>query len=133
MMFPGSQVVPPVVQPAGEVGAAAGRTGVGELAWRRSAEAGSPVVTAAACADPLVGAVARHPEAGVWLLLPVRGAGRGPLEPRITAPARTSPATASAMTAPTAFIRPVPARRRASGRPGRVRRGGSVRSSVGRR
>src|SRR6476659_3960374 len=131
MMLPGSQAVPPVVHPAGGVGTTAVRIGVRELPWCRSAAGGIPGVTDSA-ADCVVGELEVHPGAGVaLLLLAVGGAGRGPLEPRMIAPARTRPAIPRVMTAPRAFIRPAPACRRASGRPGRGRFGVSVRSSVG--
>src|SRR6476646_3435514 len=118
MMLPGSQAVPPAVHPAGDVG--------------RSAAAGIPGVTAGSAADPVVGELEVHAEAGVALvLLAVDGADRGSLEPRMIAPGRARPAIPSVMTAPRAFIRPAPACRRASGRPGRGRFGVSVRSSVG--
>src|SRR6478735_6628115 len=131
MMLPGSQAVPPAVHPAGDVGTTAARIGVMELPWCRSAAAGIPGVTDSTV-DSLVGELEVHPGAGVAVvLLAVDGAERGPLEPRMIAPARTRPATPSVMTAPRAFIRPAPACRRASGRPGRGRSGGSVRSSVG--
>src|SRR6476469_6498820 len=131
MMLPGSQAVPPAVHPAGDVGTTVARIGV-SVPWCRSAAAGIAGVTADSAADPAVGALEVHPEAGVALvLLAVDGADRGPLEPRMIAPARTRPAIPSVMTAPRAFIRPAPACRRASGRPGRGRFGVSVRSSVG--
>src|SRR6478735_4058401 len=121
MMLPGSQAVPPAVHPAGDVGTTAARIGVRELPWCRS-------VTAGSAADPVVGELEVHAEAGVALvLLAVDGADRGSLEPRMIAPVRTRPAIPSVMTAPRAFIRPAPACRRASGRPGRGRFGVSVR------
>src|SRR6478735_8534082 len=130
-MLPGSQAVPPAVHPAGGVGTTAARIGVRELPWCRSAAAGIPGVTADSAADSVVGELEAHAETGVTVvLLAVRGADRGPLEPRMIAPAKTRPAIPSVMTAPAAFIRPAPECRRASGRPGRGRFGGSVRSSV---
>src|SRR6478752_1246860 len=100
MMLPGSQTVPPAVHPARDVGTTAGRAGLRELPPGRSAAAGIPRVTADSAADSMVGALDVHPEAGAAvLMLAVRGAGRGPLEPRMIAPARTKPAMANAMTA----------------------------------
>src|SRR6476660_7373603 len=132
MMLPGSQVVPPVVHPAGGVGTTAACIGVRELPWCRSAAAGIAGVTADSAAGPVVGELEVHAQAGVALvLLAVDGADRGPLEPRMIAPARTRPAIPHVMTAPSAFSRPAPACRRASGRPGRGRFGVSVRSSAG--
>src|SRR6476469_6903790 len=131
MMLPGSQAVPPAVHPAGDVGITAACIGVRELPWRRSAAAGIAGVTDSAV-DCVVGALVVHAATGVAVVLfAVGGADRGPLEPRMIAPARTRPAIPRVMTAPRAFIRPAPACRRASGRPGRGRFGGSVRSSVG--
>src|SRR6476469_3703767 len=131
MMLPGSQAVPPAVHPAGDVGITAARIGVRELPWCRSAAAGIPGGIDSA-ADCVVGELEVHADAGVAVLLfAVDGADRGPLEPRMIAPARTRPAIPSVMTAPRAFIRPAPAYRRASGRPGRGGVGGSVRSVVG--
>src|SRR6476646_1251303 len=131
MMLPGSQAVPPAVHPAGDVGTAAARIGVRELPWCRSAAAGIPGVTADSAADPVVGELEAHAETGVTVvLLAVRGADRGPLEPRMVAPARTRPTMASVMTAMAAFIRPAPACRRATGPPGCGLSGVSVRSSA---
>src|SRR6476660_6480678 len=118
MMLPGSHTGPPAVQPAGDVGITAARIGV-SVPWCRSAAAGIPGGIDSA-ADCVVGALEVHAAARVVLvLLAVDGADRGPLEPRMIAPARTRPAIPSVKTATTAFIRPAPACRRATVRPGR--------------